>query len=113
MEFVVAFPEFGGVVGPPCHGLPKVDKQTPRSRRSAHELTLVTSWEPILHDIQSHYAFGQTLGEGSFSIVKAAVQATTGKTFAIKCIRKHDLDAKHMEFLGHEIDFLKMVRRPP
>ncbi|CAK4076689.1 unnamed protein product [Aphanomyces euteiches] len=84
----------------------------PRSRPSTHELTLVTSWEPILHDIQSHYAFGQTLGEGSFSIVKAAVQATTGKTFAIKCIRRHDLDAKHMEFLGQEIDFLKMLNHP-
>ncbi|KAH9157571.1 hypothetical protein AeRB84_000613 [Aphanomyces euteiches] len=92
MEFVVAFPEFG---------VPKVDEQK-------HAGSKKSSKHPRA---DARHVVGAHSPRHSVTLC-VWPDATTGKTFAIKCIRRHDLDAKHMEFLGQEIDFLKMLNHP-
>ena len=40
------------------------------------------------HQIEERYVSGEVLGQGSFGVVREAVQKETGKKFAIKIINK-------------------------
>lgn len=40
------------------------------------------------HQIEESYISGEVLGQGSFGVVREAVQKETGKKFAIKIINK-------------------------
>ncbi|CAK4231660.1 unnamed protein product [Aphanomyces euteiches] len=67
---------------------------------------LVTN-EPQRHGFEANYTLGKKLGEGTFSVVKEGIQKSTGKKFAIKCIKKSGLSQEDLDALHEEIDILK------
>ncbi|RHY02607.1 hypothetical protein DYB25_011633, partial [Aphanomyces astaci] len=69
---------------------------------------LVTN-EPQRHGFEANYTLGKKLGEGTFSVVKEGIQKSTGKKFAIKCIKKSGLSQEDLDALHEEIDILKKV----
>ena len=44
------------------------------------------------HQIEESYISGEILGQGSFGVVREAVQKETGKKFAIKIINKEKVE---------------------
>ncbi|CAK4618412.1 unnamed protein product [Aphanomyces euteiches] len=72
---------------------------------------LVTN-EPQRHGFEANYTLGKKLGEGTFSVVKEGIQKSTGKKFAIKCIKKSGLSQEDLDALHEEIDILKKMDHP-
>jgi serine/threonine protein kinase len=59
----------------------------------------------------SKYTLGKTLGRGTFSKVKYAVDTTTNKSYAIKIIDKKMLKKENMEEqLKREIAVMKLLK---
>src|SRR5690349_573491 len=59
----------------------------------------------------SKYELGKTLGTGSFSKVKIAVDTTTGEQFAIKIISKQLVKDQNLEeHLKKEITIMRMLK---
>lgn len=60
-----------------------------------------------------NYRIGKTLGKGQFSKVKAAKNAKTGESVAIKILDKAALEAaKAEEEVMHEVQLMKLVQHP-
>lgn len=51
---------------------------------------------PAIEDV---YTFDKVLGEGSFGIVKRAIKKDTGEAFAVKMIKKENLESDDMNAL--------------
>jgi len=67
----------------------------------------------IINDnITAHYELGKEIGRGGFSIVKEAVQKSTGKKFAIKCVKKTLVEGDDIKLLRREIHIMKNVDHP-
>jgi serine/threonine protein kinase len=58
------------------------------------------------------YTLGKVLGEGAFSVVRAAVNKQTGQNVAIKCIAKKNLSAEDETALKQEVQILQMLDHP-
>lgn len=59
------------------------------------------------------YEFGDTIGTGGFSKVKKAVEISTGKTFAVKCIKISSInDPVSQKQIEREISILRTVHHP-
>jgi serine/threonine protein kinase len=65
--------------------------------------------ESSAKDFKSMYSLGKVLGKGNFSVVRQAVNKTTGETVAVKCIDPKSLSKEDAEALVIEIDVLKNV----
>ena len=50
------------------------------------------------HQIEERYISGEVLGQGSFGVVREAVQKETGQKFAIKIINKEKVEHLLMFF---------------
>eukprot|EP00762_Andalucia_godoyi_P001933 ANDGO_06098.mRNA.1 CBL-interacting serine/threonine-protein kinase 26 len=60
-----------------------------------------------------NYELGKTLGKGTFSKVKYAVDIRTGKAWAVKIVDRQKVIKEHMEAqLKREITIMKMMRHP-
>ncbi|CAK4276809.1 hypothetical protein Ae201684P_009725 [Aphanomyces euteiches] len=58
------------------------------------------------------YRLGDTLGAGTFSIVKEGIHRPTGQRYAVKCIKKDGLSDDELEALTTEIAVLKLMKHP-
>mmetsp|Transcript_20690 Transcript_20690/g.34818 ORF Transcript_20690/g.34818 Transcript_20690/m.34818 type:complete len:389 (+) Transcript_20690:161-1327(+) len=58
------------------------------------------------------FTLGKVLGEGAFSVVRAATNKQTGQNVAIKCIAKKNLSAEDETALKQEVEILKMLDHP-
>ncbi|KAF0688082.1 Aste57867_20243 [Aphanomyces stellatus] len=61
---------------------------------------------------KEQYTLGKRLGAGTFAVVKEGVQKSTGKKFAIKCIKKNALSQSDLDALYDEINILKRLDHP-
>jgi len=59
--------------------------------------------------INDFYDIQEVLGRGEFSEVKKAINKTTGKVYAVKCIEKHEMDTTRLDT---EVAILKLVKHP-
>jgi len=66
----------------------------------------------VVRSISDIYTLGETLGEGAFSVVRAATEKETGNTFAVKQITKSHLSAEDRAALRDEITILKLMDQP-
>lgn len=58
------------------------------------------------------FTLGKVLGEGAFSVVRAAVNKQTGEQVAIKCIAKKNLSTEDEAALKQEVEILQMLDHP-
>jgi calcium/calmodulin-dependent protein kinase I len=58
------------------------------------------------------YTLGKVLGEGAFSVVRAAVKKDTGESVAIKCIAKKNLSKEDETALKQEVQILQELDHP-
>jgi serine/threonine protein kinase len=73
----------------------KVDKDTAR-----HE------------DVRDYYEFGREIGRGGFSVVVEGAKKGTSERFAIKCIKKANVERDDIKLLRREIQIMKQVDHP-
>jgi serine/threonine protein kinase len=58
-----------------------------------------------------NYELGETLGEGTFGKVRKALHVETGRSFAIKCLDKAQIEHQNMGAqLKREIAVMKMIK---
>lgn len=78
---------------------------------------LDASGRPVLRSVKKgfrDFAFGRTLGEGSYSTVIAATDRETGKEFAIKVLdKKHIIKEKKVKYVNVEKDTLNRLTDHP
>lgn len=58
------------------------------------------------------YTLGKVLGEGAFSVVRAATNKETGQQVAIKCIAKKNLSPEDETALKQEVEILQNLDHP-
>jgi len=63
-------------------------------------------------DVNEYYEFIGDLGQGSFGIVKKAINKITKKTVAIKIINKSKLRAGEIDLIRNEVELLKHFQHP-
>lgn len=72
---------------------------------------------PVLRSVKKgfrDFAFGRTLGEGSYSTVMAATDRETGKEFAIKVLdKRHIIKEKKVKYVNVEKDTLNRLTDHP
>jgi len=65
------------------------------------------------HPVEEFYTLGDELGKGGFSVVRRAINKSSGQPFAIKFIDKKMIGNKEeLELIQREIDIMKQVRHP-
>ncbi|KAI4152932.1 MAG: hypothetical protein L6R39_001713 [Caloplaca ligustica] len=78
---------------------------------------LDASGRPVLRSVKKgfrDFAFGRTLGEGSYSTVIAATDRETGKEFAIKVLdKRHIIKEKKVKYVNVEKDTLNRLTDHP
>ncbi|KAL8906917.1 MAG: hypothetical protein Q9207_001725 [Kuettlingeria erythrocarpa] len=78
---------------------------------------LDASGRPVLRSVKKgfrDFAFGRTLGEGSYSTVMAATDRETGKEFAIKVLdKKHIIKERKVKYVNVEKDTLNRLTDHP
>ena len=78
---------------------------------------LDSAGRPILRSVKKgfrDFAFGRTLGEGSYSTVMAATDRETGKEFAIKVLdKRHIIKEKKVKYVNVEKDTLNRLTEHP
>ncbi|KAI4175075.1 MAG: hypothetical protein LQ348_006238 [Seirophora lacunosa] len=78
---------------------------------------LDASGRPVLRSVKKgfrDFAFGRTLGEGSYSTVMAATDRETGKEFAIKVLdKRHIIKEKKVKYVNVEKDTLNRLTDHP
>jgi len=62
--------------------------------------------------VKDFYTLGQVLGEGAFAQVKLGIDRETQEKVAVKIIKKHQYDAKEMEYILREMNIMKSVSHP-
>ena len=68
--------------------------------------------KPKNRQCREEYTFGQTLGEGAFSVVKKATRNSDGKVFAVKCIHRTKLSKIEEDNLQREIEIMREIKHP-
>ena len=63
-------------------------------------------------NIEDFYEIKEDLGRGKFGEVKLGVHKKTGKTVAVKVIKKKDMKMSELELQKREIDVLKICQHP-
>lgn len=66
-------------------------------------------WLGIKDEVQKNYKLGRTLGSGAYAEVKEGVNSKTGKHFAVKIIRKSELEQEDWEEVMCECEALKNI----
>ena len=66
----------------------------------------------IHENIKDFYEFGKEIGRGGFSVVVEAVKKEIGEKFAIKCIKKSNVERDDIKLLRREIQIMKSVDHP-
>jgi calcium/calmodulin-dependent protein kinase I len=61
---------------------------------------------------KSKFEVGREMGQGAFSIVYEGRKFETGDKYALKCLRKAELEQRDIEALCQEIDLLKQLNHP-
>lgn len=60
--------------------------------------------------IKNSYCFQETLGTGSFAVVKKAVRKKDGMVFAVKIIQKKKLSQEELETVDDEIEIMNKIK---
>lgn len=63
-------------------------------------------------DIKDYYEFGREIGRGGFSVVVEGGKKGTSERFAIKCIKKANVERDDIKLLRREIQIMKQVDHP-
>lgn len=58
------------------------------------------------------YSLGRLLGEGAFAQVRLGIDRESGEKFAVKVIKKRNLDPRELDFILREVNILKSVTHP-
>lgn len=75
-------------------------------------LSVLVATAPKRRSCAETYTFGETLGEGAFSVVKKATRNADGKVFAVKCIQRSKLSKAETDNLRREIDIMRELNHP-
>jgi serine/threonine protein kinase len=83
-------------------------------------VVLVDNWTPEIKgdarspkkNFRSTHDIEELLGEGAYSVVKAARHKQFDHKVAVKILIKHDMDEYYLEYLQNEIDILRELDRP-
>ena len=64
--------------------------------------------------IENRYAFGKTLGQGAFGLVRLCMHKDSGKTFAIKIMQKFAIEKQqiYVQLLQNELSILGEKSHP-
>ncbi|XP_043569204.1 NUAK family SNF1-like kinase 1 [Chiloscyllium plagiosum] len=81
---------------------PEPEPEPPAVRRHQHQ-----------HNLKHRYVLGRTLGRGTYGRVKSATERLTGRTVAIKSIRKDRIkDEQDMAHIRREIEIMSSLNHP-
>jgi len=61
-------------------------------------------------EIKKYYEIKETLGKGSFAVVKRAVRKSDGKQFAIKVIKKSKLNSEELAVVHDEVEIMHKIK---
>ena len=59
-------------------------------------------------NIHDYYELKENIGKGKFAVVRKGVHKKTGKTVAVKILKKQEMTAKDLELQRREIEILKI-----
>jgi calcium/calmodulin-dependent protein kinase I len=67
-----------------------------------------------INNIENRYAFGKTLGQGAFGVVRLCMHKDSGKTFAIKIMQKRAIEKQqiYVQLLQNELSILGEKSHP-
>lgn len=63
-------------------------------------------------DVKDYYEFGREIGRGGFSVVVEGAKKGTTERYAIKCIKKSNVERDDIKLLRREIQIMKAVDHP-
>lgn len=63
-------------------------------------------------EIEKHYDIKEKLGTGSFAVVKRATSKKDGKDYAIKIVKKKNLNAEELETIHEEVAIMHKINHP-
>ena len=63
-------------------------------------------------DVKDYYEFGREIGRGGFSVVVEGAKKGTTERYAIKCIKKANVERDDIKLLRREIQIMKQVDHP-
>ena len=63
-------------------------------------------------DVRLYYEFGREIGRGGFSVVVEGAKKGTNERYAIKCIKKSNVERDDIKLLRREIQIMKAVDHP-
>ncbi|KMS83489.1 hypothetical protein BVRB_033850, partial [Beta vulgaris subsp. vulgaris] len=63
-------------------------------------------------DIEKHYEIKEKLGTGSFAVVKRATSKKDGKDYAIKIVKKKNLNSEELETIHEEVSIMHRISHP-
>jgi calcium/calmodulin-dependent protein kinase I len=66
----------------------------------------------VIDNFTDKFFVGKEMGQGAFSIVYEGTKVETGEKYALKCVRKADLEDDDIDGLVQEIEVLKQLDHP-
>jgi len=63
-------------------------------------------------NIEKQYLFKNQLGKGAFAVVKRAIRKSDAKEFAIKIIKKDNLNSEDLAIVEDEVDIMQKITHP-
>ena len=63
-------------------------------------------------NIHDFYELKENIGKGKFAVVRRGLHKKTGKTVAVKILKKQEMSAKDLELQRREIEILKICQHP-
>lgn len=63
-------------------------------------------------DVEKHYEIKEKLGTGSFAVVKRATSKKDGKDYAIKIVKKKNLNAEELATIHEEVEIMHRIEHP-
>eukprot|EP01083_Nonionella_stella_P091659 256324_1 len=60
-------------------------------------------------EVNKHYEIREKLGTGSFAIVKKCVRKSDGKEYAVKIVKKKNLNAEELATINEEVEIMNRI----
>jgi len=90
-----------------------VETATETTAKDETTSDMIFDKETARHEnVDDYYERGREIGRGGFSVVMEGEQKGTGEKFAIKCIKKSNVERDDIKLLRREIQIMKKVDHP-
>merc|ERR1712137_519960 len=96
----------------PLFSSPVKCSPTPTPRRTMNPEQERVNRESLVHKLGDYMVSDTTLGQGTYAKVRLAANKRTNEIYAMKIIKKPELETKHYTRIKREVENLKGLRHP-